>query len=64
MTARGRTAPSPAARPTRSPSACPFSPIRTWWSGCGGQAPLNAPDKATFYGGDARGYTDYPTLAA
>ena len=27
-------------------------------------APLNAPDKATFYGGDARGYTDYPTLAA
>lgn len=27
-------------------------------------APLNAPDKATFYGGDARGYTDYPALAA
>ena len=26
-------------------------------------APLNAPDPATFYGGDARGYTDYPTLA-
>jgi N-ethylmaleimide reductase len=25
-------------------------------------APLNAPDKATFYGGGARGYTDYPTL--
>lgn len=25
-------------------------------------APLNAPDEATFYGGDARGYTDYPTL--
>jgi N-ethylmaleimide reductase len=25
-------------------------------------APLNAPDKATFYGGDARGYTDYPVL--
>lgn len=25
-------------------------------------APFNAPDKATFYGGDARGYTDYPTL--
>ncbi len=24
---------------------------------------LNAPDKATFYGGDAHGYTDYPTLA-
>lgn len=25
-------------------------------------APLNAPDKATFYGGGARGYSDYPTL--
>lgn len=25
-------------------------------------APLNAPDRATFYGGDARGYVDYPTL--
>lgn len=24
-------------------------------------APLNAPDRATFYGGDARGYIDYPT---
>ncbi|MGK7863407.1 alkene reductase [Falsiroseomonas sp. E2-1-a4] len=27
-------------------------------------APLNAPDQATFYGGDAKGYTDYPALAA
>ncbi|MGZ5272443.1 MAG: alkene reductase [Ramlibacter sp.] len=27
-------------------------------------APLNTPDKATFYGGGAKGYTDYPTLAA
>lgn len=25
-------------------------------------APLNEPDRASFYGGDARGYTDYPTL--
>jgi N-ethylmaleimide reductase len=25
-------------------------------------ASLNAPDRATFYGGAARGYTDYPTL--
>jgi N-ethylmaleimide reductase len=24
--------------------------------------PLNAPDKATFYGGGAKGYTDYPAL--
>jgi len=27
-------------------------------------APLNAWDKNTFYGGSAKGYTDYPTLAA
>jgi N-ethylmaleimide reductase len=26
-------------------------------------APLNTPDVATFYGGDAVGYTDYPALA-
>ena len=25
-------------------------------------APLNEPDRATFYGGGAAGYTDYPTL--
>lgn len=25
-------------------------------------APLNEPDKSTFYGDDARGYTDYPAL--
>lgn len=27
-------------------------------------APLNVPDPATFYGGDERGYLDYPTLQA
>ena len=27
-------------------------------------APLNAFDKATFYGGGAKGYTDYPALKA
>jgi N-ethylmaleimide reductase len=27
-------------------------------------APLNTPDKATFYGGGAKGYTDYPALEA
>ncbi len=27
-------------------------------------AALNAPDVATFYGGDAKGYTDYPALSA
>jgi N-ethylmaleimide reductase len=26
-------------------------------------APLNTPDPATFYGGDATGYTDYPTFS-
>lgn len=26
--------------------------------------PFNAPDRATFYGGDERGYTDYPALTA
>jgi N-ethylmaleimide reductase len=25
-------------------------------------APLNEPQPATFYGGSAKGYTDYPTL--
>jgi N-ethylmaleimide reductase len=25
---------------------------------------LNTPDPATFYGGDHRGYTDYPALDA
>ena len=28
------------------------------------KAPLNTPDLATFYGGDAQGYTDYPALDA
>ena len=27
-------------------------------------AELNEPDAATFYGGGAEGYTDYPTLEA
>lgn len=27
-------------------------------------AALNEPDRATFYGGEERGYTDYPVLAA
>ena len=27
-------------------------------------APLNEPDKSTFYGGGSKGYTDYPTLEA
>lgn len=27
-------------------------------------APLNPPDVSTFYGGDAKGYTDYPAMSA
>ena len=27
-------------------------------------APLNAPDRSTFYGGSEHGYTDYPALTA
>ncbi len=27
-------------------------------------APLNEPDPSTFYGGDAQGYTDYPSVSA
>jgi NADPH2 dehydrogenase len=27
-------------------------------------APMNAADRNTFFGGDARGYTDYPALDA
>jgi N-ethylmaleimide reductase len=26
-------------------------------------APLNAPDQATFYSGEANGYIDYPALS-
>ena len=26
-------------------------------------APLNVPDRSTFFGGGAKGYTDYPFLA-
>ena len=27
------------------------------------EVPLNEPDQETFYGGDGRGYTDYPSLS-
>ena len=27
-------------------------------------APMSAPDRATFFGGTARGYTDYPAMSA
>ena len=42
------------------PSACRTWPNPTPPSTC---APLNQPDQATFYGGGAKGYTDYPTLS-
>ncbi len=47
---------------TRSPAAAlanPDLPARLQ-----SNAPLNAADPATFYGGDHTGYTDYPTLDA
>ncbi len=48
--------------PTRSPSAgwSIANPdlVERWRT----DAPLNEPNPDTFYGGDAEGYTDYPTL--
>jgi len=38
--------------------ANPDLPARYWRN-----APLNAPDQATFYAGEEKGYTDYPALA-
>ena len=38
--------------------ANPDLPARYWQN-----APLNAPDYTTFYAGEEKGYTDYPTLA-
>lgn len=37
--------------------ANPDLPVRLQQGG-----PFNTPDPETFYGGDERGYTDYPTL--
>ena len=37
--------------------ANPDLPLRLAWN-----APLNEPDISTFYGGDEKGYTDYPFL--
>ena len=39
------------------------NPDPPWPAGEKG-AELNEPDAATFYGGGAEGYTDYPTLEA
>lgn len=41
--------------------ANPDLPVRFAAQAAGLDAPLNEPDKSTFYGGDAHGYTDYPT---
>ena len=41
-----------------SPVADPYSVYRRLRR----DAPLNTPDRATFYGGDGRGYVDYPSL--
>ena len=52
-----RTAP-----PTCSPSARCSWPTPTCPPGCKAGGPFNTPDTATFYGGDDKGYTDYPAL--
>lgn len=45
----------------RSFLATPDLPIRFAAQAAGLEAPLNTPDRDTFYGGSAEGYTDYPT---
>lgn len=40
--------------------ATPDLPVRFAVQEAGLDAPLNVPDRSTFYGGDAVGYTDYP----
>jgi N-ethylmaleimide reductase len=49
--------------PTWWPSAKPYIANPDLVERLRADAPLNAPDKATFYGGGAKGYTDYPALA-
>jgi N-ethylmaleimide reductase len=48
---------------TSWPSASPSFPTPTWCERLREHAPLNEVDKATMYGGGAKGYTDYPALA-
>jgi N-ethylmaleimide reductase len=45
--------------PTWWPSAGPILPTPTWWPPAT-RRPVNAQDPATYYGGGAKGYTDYP----
>lgn len=44
--------------------ANPDLPERFRRTAAGVETPLNPPDPSTFYGGDAKGYTDYPALGA
>ena len=54
---------APAAGPRPWPTACRSSPTPTCRCASWPAASSNAPDKATFYGGDAKGYVDYPAGA-
>ena len=45
---------------TRLRSAASSSPIRTCRAACSASFPLTPYNRATFYGGDVAGYTDYP----
>jgi len=62
-----RVEPSPppkTASPTWSPSAAPPSPTPTSSPTGKKGADENEVDQASVYGGDKRGYTDYPALPA
>ncbi len=48
----------PSTRPIRIPGEITADKLRLLAA-----AALNEPDKATFYGGGAEGYTDYPFLS-
>ena len=52
------------AAPTWSPSAAPSSPTPTWSSGCAADGRSTRSTGDRLYGGDARGYTDYPAYEA
>ena len=60
LPARRPTRRSPTAMPTRSRSAASSSPIRTCRAACSAAIPLTPYNRATFYGGEEAGYTDYP----
>ena len=63
MTRTPRTPRSRAARSTSSSFGVPFLANPDLPARYRSNAPLNAPDYATFYAGEEKGYVDYPALA-